>query len=87
MPQGWAFKCRARTGRLGMEKKSEYAILADQAQRLSDEAPDRHFAESWRLIASGFRQLSRLHALTLQRWRRQGWDEFQRDAPEHGPKH
>jgi hypothetical protein len=52
-----------------MDDPTEYAALAEQAERLEQEAPDRRIAGSWRQIASGFRELARLRAASVRRWR------------------
>ena len=57
-----------------MDKDTEYSALADQADRLSAQAPTEGIAEGWRTIAGGFRHLARLHAAAVQRWRRSAWD-------------
>jgi hypothetical protein len=49
---------------------SEYAALADQADRLGDQAMDRRIAGSWHRIASGFRELARLRGAARRIWQR-----------------
>lgn len=40
----------------------DFSQLADQAERVANDAPDERFAASWRQIAKGFRELERLRA-------------------------
>jgi len=51
-----------------MDEDSDYATLAEQAERLGTEALDGHIAASWGSIAGGFRQLARLHSATKRVW-------------------
>ncbi len=55
-----------------MDQDSEYIALAEQAERLGDQAQmlDRRIARSWLRIASGFRELARLRGTARRRWQR-----------------
>jgi hypothetical protein len=48
--------------------EDDYMALAEQSERLARQASDEQIAEGWRAIASGFRQLARLHAGGLRHW-------------------
>jgi hypothetical protein len=51
-----------------MDRESEYAEFAKQAERLSGQASSLGIAQSWRLIAHGFRRLADLHDAARQFW-------------------
>jgi hypothetical protein len=65
------------------ERKSEYSALADQAERLSKEAPTGGIAGSWRRIASGFRKLAELHEAARRHWKARGKERERRKEPLH----
>ena len=68
-----------------MDQDSEYTALAEQAERLGEQAQalDRRIAGSWLRIASGFRALARLHGTARRGWRRMAEDSRNRPEPQY----
>jgi len=61
-----------------MDRESEYAALASQAERLSQQAASMGIARSWLGLAQGFRHLADLHSAARRFWRERSdpplWD-------------
>jgi hypothetical protein len=51
-----------------MDRESEYAAFAEQAERLSQQSASLGIARSWQLLAQGFRRLADLHDAARRFW-------------------
>jgi hypothetical protein len=61
----------------------DYMVLAEQSEQLARQASDEQIAEGWRMIASGFRQLVRLHASGLRHWQARARERERRSEVPH----